>query len=83
MSKLGCDNSFWHIHDIFFSLRMRDLFESILSQNEPMELIIPDVKRKSVAMIQILFGVNMTIYKKTVAPGSEITFFSQPPPILL
>ena len=44
---------------------------------------MPDVKKKSVAMIQILFGVNMTIYKKTVAPGSEITFFSQPPPILL
>ena len=68
---------------IFIPLRKRELFEVILSQNEPMKLIIPDIKRKSVAMIQILFGVNMTIYKKTVAPGSEITFFSQPPPILL
>ena len=55
---------------------MRELFEAILSQNESMELIIPDVKRKSVVMIQILSGVNITIYKEAVAPGSEVTFLS-------
>ena len=40
-----------------------------------MELIMPDVKRRSVAMFQTLFGVNMSIFKGAMAPGSEDTFF--------
>ena len=40
-----------------------------------MELTIPDVKRRSVAMFQTLFGVNMSIFKGAMVPGSEVTFF--------
>ena len=36
---------------------------------------MPDVKRRSVAMFQTLFGVNMSIFKGAMAPGSEVTFF--------
>ena len=41
----------------------------------PMELTMPDVKRRSVGMFQTLFGVNMSIFKGAMAPGSEVTFF--------
>ena len=41
----------------------------------PNELIMPDVKRRSVAMFQTLFGVNMSIFMGAMAPGSEVTFF--------
>ena len=36
---------------------------------------MPSVKRWSVAMFQTLFGVNMSIFKGAMAPGSEVTFF--------
>jgi len=36
---------------------------------------MPDVKRRSVGMFQTLFGVNMSIFKGAMAPGSEVTFF--------
>ena len=36
---------------------------------------MPDVKRRSVAMFQTLFGVNMSIFMGAMAPGSEVTFF--------
>ena len=52
-------------------------------QNGPMELTIPDVKRRSVANLKNIFFVNSIIYKGAVAPGSEVTFFCQPSPILL
>ena len=41
----------------------------------PIKLIIPDVKKRSVGMFQTLFGVNMSIFKGAMAPGSEVTFF--------
>ena len=41
----------------------------------PNELIMPDVKRRSVAMFRTLFGVNMSIFMGAIAPGSEVTFF--------
>ena len=41
----------------------------------PIKLIMPDVKKRSVGMFQTLFGVNMSIFKGAMAPGSEVTFF--------
>ena len=57
-------------------------FGQFWAQNEPIELIMPDIKR-SVGMFQILFGVNMSIFKGAMAPESEVTFFWQAPPFLL
>ena len=34
-----------------------------------------DAKRRSVGMFQTLFGVNMSIFRVAMAPGSEVTFF--------
>ena len=66
---------FSQIPGIFTPLRTKELFEGFLPQNEPKELIMPDVKRRSVAMFQTLFGVNMSIFMGAMAPGSEVTFF--------
>ena len=41
----------------------------------PNKLLMPDVKRMVLAMLQTLFGVNMSIFKGAMAPGSEVTFF--------
>ena len=34
-----------------------------------------DVKRRSVGMFQTSLGVNMSIFRGAMAPGSEVTFF--------
>ena len=74
---------FSQIPAVFTPLRTSRLFGQIWAQNGPIKLIMPDVKRRSVGMFQTLFGVNMSIFKGSMAPGSEDTFFWQAPPFLL
>ena len=66
---------FSQIPAVFTPLGTSRLFEQFWGQNGTIELIIPDVKRRSVGMFQTLFGVNMSIFKGAMAPGSEVTFF--------
>ena len=66
---------FWALTWNFDPFKTIDFFHIFMTQNEIICLTKPNVKRKSVTILQILFGVNLIIYKGVMAPQSEVTHF--------